>query len=258
MGNGVSKEELEKKHVVVIGGGYGGMESAAECLRLGIPFTLIDPKEFFHHNLGALRAMVYHEQWMKQTVISFKETFGDKFIQGRVSNVDFEKKKVFLEGSDEAIEYTDVIFAVGSDGPFPGRPQSTTMEAVIEEYLEVSKEIEKANDIVIIGGGPTGVEIAGEIGEKYKMKKIVIIQSNEILGGAELTQKFQSNLKAGLENINVELYLGERVANLDELSFAVCKRQPVKTSKDHNIESDLVLKCTGLRPNTSMTKVIFG
>ena len=75
------------------------------------------------------------------------------------------------------------------------------------------------------------MEIAGEIGEKYKMKKLVVIQSNEFLGGAELTPKFQSNLKAGLENINVELHLGERVENLDEISFAECKRQTVKTSK---------------------------
>ena len=67
---------------------------------------------------------------MKQTVIGFKETFGDKFIQGLVSNVDFENKKVFLEGSDDAIEYTEVIFAVGSAGPFPGRPQSTTIEVL--------------------------------------------------------------------------------------------------------------------------------
>ena len=44
MGNGVSKEELEKKHVVVIGGGYGGLDAAIELQRLGMPFTLIDPK----------------------------------------------------------------------------------------------------------------------------------------------------------------------------------------------------------------------
>lgn len=257
MGNGVSKNELEKKHVVIIGGGYGGMEAAAECLSLGIPFTLIDPKEFFHHNVGALRGLVYHDEWMKQTVIGYKKTFGDKFLQGKVSNVDFENKKVFLEGSDKAIEYTDVIFAVGSDGPFPGRPQSTKMEAVIEEYRAVSKEIEKANDIVIIGGGPTGVEIAGEIAEKYKTKKIAIIQSNDILGGQELTPKFQSTLKEGLENINVELHLGERVSNLEELSFGICKKQTVNTSKGNNIESDLVLKATGLRPNTSMTRKLF-
>ena len=104
-------------------------------------------------------------------------------------------------------------------------------KAVIEEYRAVSKEIEKANDIVIIGGGPTGVEIAGEIAEKYKTKKIAIIQSNDILGGQELTPKFQSTLKEGLENINVELHLGERVSNLDELSFGICKKQTVNTSK---------------------------
>ena len=44
MGNSVCKEDLEHKNVVVIGGGYGGMELAAELLKLGIPFTLIDPK----------------------------------------------------------------------------------------------------------------------------------------------------------------------------------------------------------------------
>ena len=126
-GNGVSKEDLETKHIVIIGGGYGGMELAAELQNLGIPFTLIDPKEFFHHNVGALRATV-RQDWMKQTVINFKETFGDKFIQAKVSNVDFETKKVFLEDSDKEIDYTDVVFAVGSDGPFPGRPNSKTIE----------------------------------------------------------------------------------------------------------------------------------
>ena len=40
----------------------------------------------------------------------------------------FETKKVFLEDSDKEIDYTDVVFAVGSDGPFPGRPNSKTIE----------------------------------------------------------------------------------------------------------------------------------
>ena len=73
--------------------------------------------------------------------------------------------------------------------------------------------------------------MAGEICEKYKMKKVVVIHSNEILAGAELSPKFQANIKAGLEYLNVELLLGERVENLDELSFNVCKKQTIRTSK---------------------------
>ena len=44
--------------VVIIGGGYGGMELASILKKWNIPFTLIDPKEYFHHNVGALRAVV--------------------------------------------------------------------------------------------------------------------------------------------------------------------------------------------------------
>jgi len=88
------------------------------------------------------------------------------------------------------------------------------------------------------------------------MKKVVIIHPNEILVG-DLSPKFQGNLRAGLEHLGVELVLGERVENLGELSFGVSQRQTVKTSKDRSLESDLVFKCTGLRPNTSMTKSIF-
>ena len=83
--------------------------------------------------------MVFHEEWMKQTIISFKDTFKDQFVQGRVLNVDFEQKKVFLKDSEQIIEYTDIVFAVGSDGPFPGRPESTSMAVIniIKSYLVI-------------------------------------------------------------------------------------------------------------------------
>ena len=69
MGSSLSKDQLNKKHVVIVGGGYGGMELASELLKSGIPFTLIDPKEYFHHNVGALRAVVDEgKDYMKATV----------------------------------------------------------------------------------------------------------------------------------------------------------------------------------------------
>ena len=54
----VSQSTLMERHVVIIGGGYGGIELATTLKKWNVPFTLIDPKEYFHHNVGALRAIV--------------------------------------------------------------------------------------------------------------------------------------------------------------------------------------------------------
>ena len=58
MGVKVSKETLLQRHVVIVGGGYGGCELGTILLKWNVPFTLIDPKEYFHLTMGALRATV--------------------------------------------------------------------------------------------------------------------------------------------------------------------------------------------------------
>ncbi len=45
----------------MVGGGYGGACCAAELQKSGVPFLVVDPKEFFYHNVAALRAAVYPE-----------------------------------------------------------------------------------------------------------------------------------------------------------------------------------------------------
>ena len=65
MGNGnssVSPTLLEEKHVVIIGGGYGGIALASTLQKNQIPFTLVDPKDCFHHNVAACRAGVFPRQ----------------------------------------------------------------------------------------------------------------------------------------------------------------------------------------------------
>ena len=54
----LSNEEAAKLHVVIIGAGFGGMECGVTLKKLGVPFKIIDPKNFFHYNVGALRATV--------------------------------------------------------------------------------------------------------------------------------------------------------------------------------------------------------
>ena len=82
------------------------MELASELKKLGIPFVLIDPKEYFHHCVGALRCAVQPD-FTKLTIINFHEAFGQSFVQGKVTNVDFEGKTVEVDNGDK-IEYTDI------------------------------------------------------------------------------------------------------------------------------------------------------
>ena len=257
MGSGLSKEDLSKKHIVIIGGGYGGSELATLLLKHNLPFTLIDPKDFFHHNVAALRAAV-NPEWMPKTGISYALTFGDKFVQAKVTSVDFESNKVHLDNGD-VIEFTDLVFAVGSDGPFPGRALANVFKDASNEYLKLSQAIDKANDIVIVGGGAVGVEIAGEIGDKYKAKTLTLIHPNEDLVGPGFSPGFQANIRHALEQTHkVKLILNDRVDNLTELQMSTCLRQTVKTKNGLQIESDLVLKCTGMKPCVGLTKSLFG
>lgn len=57
---GGNSSTLEGTHVVVVGGGFGGMAAARYLRSRGISFTLIDMRDSFHHNVAALRASVVH------------------------------------------------------------------------------------------------------------------------------------------------------------------------------------------------------
>ena len=63
--------QVGHRHVVIIGGGYGGVELASLLKKWKIPFTLIDPKEYFHHNVGALRAVVDEGKFFRILKIIF-------------------------------------------------------------------------------------------------------------------------------------------------------------------------------------------
>jgi NADPH-dependent 2,4-dienoyl-CoA reductase/sulfur reductase-like enzyme len=72
MGSSVSKAELQKRHVVIVGGGYGGIELASCLLKMEMPFTLIDPKEYFQHKVASLRAAVNPGMFLRGQIFGQK------------------------------------------------------------------------------------------------------------------------------------------------------------------------------------------
>ena len=71
-------------------------------------------------------------------------------------------------------------------------------------------------------------ELAGEIRDAYKFKKIVIVHSRMGLASDAMGAKFQEKLKSACERLEIELRLGEKVTNLDDIVANKCKRQTLK------------------------------
>ena len=68
-----------------------------------------------------------------------------------------------------------MVIATGSSGPFPGKCSlESSSSELIKLYNDFTKEVAKAENIVIVGGGAVGVEMAGDIAGDYPGEKKVV------------------------------------------------------------------------------------
>ncbi|EDO45250.1 predicted protein [Nematostella vectensis] len=234
-------------NVIIVGGGYAGITLAGK-LDDYCNVTLIDPKDCFHHSIGALRCVV-EPGFIKKTLIPYKGflKYGT-FIQAKCVSVHVSLRTVTLSNGQE-LSYDYLVFACGSSVPFPGKvPQGVTREDAHKLYEELALQVKNSEKIVIIGGGPVGVELAGEIANDYPSKKVTIVNAKEQLISNKMSEKFQKKINKGLKDLKVNLVLGEKIA-MDELDPWVQGPITITTDKGTSIEADLVFRCTGFKVN---------
>ncbi|XP_077938101.1 ferroptosis suppressor protein 1 isoform X1 [Gasterosteus aculeatus] len=248
---GGQTSSMEGVHVVVVGGGFGGIAAAQHLKAGGLSFTLIDMRDAFHHNVAALRASI-QPGFAQRTFIPYKETFRETFVQGRVQRIDTEKQTVVLEGGRE-IEYSHLILCTGTDGAFPGKFNTVaSYQSAVQAYEDFVKQVQAADSVLVIGGGSTGVEMAAEIKTEYPDKKVVLIHSRVALADPELLPSVRQQAKEVLLEKGVELVLGQKVSNLSELQLNVTqKNHEVRTERGEVLTSDLIICCTGIKVNSA-------
>lgn len=247
MGTGAScsREQLDASQVLIVGGGYAGIQAALQLRKAGIPFRLVDPKEYFHHCVGALRAAVCPE-YVNKTAIPYREAFGDKFLQDKVVSLDVKNKKAVLEGGQE-LEWTHCLVCVGSLGPAPCRSTQLTMQGLEDDAKLMAGSIGVAKQIVIVGGGAVGFELAGEIRDKYPDTGLAIVSASEQLVCPDFPPKFQSAVEYWLQYGDIKVLHGK--LDLDNVRLNSVERQTLQVG-DTELQADLVIPCIGLPPNT--------
>jgi NADH dehydrogenase len=172
--------------VVIVGGGFGGLYAARMLKDADVDVTLIDRRNF--HLFSPLLYQVATGALSPGEIASplryvLNRQKRTKVLLGEVVDIDVGNHELILEDHSR-IPYDTVIFATGSTDSYFGHPEWEKLAPglkTIEDATEIRARLllaferaEKETDpeirrerltFVIVGGGPTGVELAGAIGE---------------------------------------------------------------------------------------------
>jgi NADH dehydrogenase len=181
-----------RRHVVVVGGGFGGVQAVRELRGMPVDVTLIDRRNF--HLFQPLVYQVATGMLSGAEIASplrslFKRDRNVETILGEVTGFDLPGRRVLLDGLPDglpprAIPYDDLIVAAGSSYSYFGHdewrelaPDVKSLESALEVRRRLLAAFEAAEletdpdrraallTFVVVGAGPTGVELAGQIAE---------------------------------------------------------------------------------------------
>jgi NADH dehydrogenase FAD-containing subunit len=230
--------------VAVVGGGYGGF-AVAKGLDEFADVILVEPRDAFVHNVAALRALVEPE-WLPSIFLPYDRllTHG-RVVRARAVEVDAGQ---VLLSSGEQLTPDYLVLATGSIYPYPAKADTDDTATAISHYRHSHEELVRARRILIVGAGPTGLELAGEIDARWPEKRITILEPEPDILAGPYKQELRDEVRLQLEERGVEFVLGDALAQEPESPPATFGPFAVSTSARCTIEADIWLRCYGLRP----------
>jgi NADH:ubiquinone reductase (H+-translocating) len=240
--------DQHRRRVVIIGGGFGGMEAARKLKRADVEVTVVDRTN--HHLFQPLIYQVAAGALSAGEVAApirgmLKRQKNATVLMASVTNVDTDRRQVILDRG-ETLGYDSLIMACGGQTSYFGHdewqevssPLKTLEDAVglRRRIFSAFEEAERANDpaarekwltFVVVGGGPTGVEISGQLAVlarqalRRDFRRIDPSQARVILldAGERVVPGFSepTSAKAASElaNIGVDVREGRMVTHID-------------------------------------------
>ena len=270
MGVHIAKSTDER--IVIIGGGFGGLELARRLRKANYQVVVIDKNNY--HQFQPLFYQVATSGLGPSSIIfpfrkNFQKVRNFHFRLAEVDAVDTKAKQVKTSIGD--IDYDHLVIAAGAGNNFFGNeqiekyayPMKSIKESLklrnkilerFEEALSVNPEERGAYlTVTIAGGGPTGVELAGTLAEmkRYILPKdypelnfdemrIVLVEGAKHLLSA-MSEKSSEKAKQYLEKLGVEVKVDTRVNDFDG--------KIVQLSDETTIASKTLIWAAGIKGN---------
>ena len=166
--------------------------------------------------------------------------------------ISIEPDGVQVHGRNEPIHFDYLVIATGSSYAFPGKVSETESTKAIDLYNTLRDKINQSHQVLIIGGGPVGVELAGEIAVDFPDKEVTLVHSQPTLLEPNVyKEKIYRRTQEELEKLNVKVILNDRIElpNKQHLNYIEGKKNYVTEKTKTNITADLTFVCTGTRVN---------
>ena len=262
-----------KPKVVILGGGFGGL-AAARALYKTAEVTVVD-----RHNYQTFLPLLYQvstaglaADHVAYPIRGALRKTSVKFRMGSPLSIDHKNKEVKLDSS-EVLQFDHLIVALGSttaDFGIPGVNEFTLGMKSVHEALTIRAEIMRRFEdlcrfedetrlaITVIGGGPTGVEMAGAIAElirgplKSDQKQAAAqIDITIIEAGERLLPTFSPTLskrtKKDLEKLGVKVLVGSPVAGVEHRKITLKDKQV--------LPSEITIWAAGVKGSDAMAQL---
>ncbi|KAL2205186.1 FAD/NAD(P)-binding domain-containing protein [Sarocladium strictum] len=253
------------KTIVVLGAGHGGVHLSHYMLSLKAQFPdlkviMVSPTEEFYWNLASIRVVLPAILRIDDTFRSIPKAFSkypaDTFelILGTAEHIDAGNDSVTVRlnsGKTKAVHYHTLIIATGSRAKehLPWKSLETS-EKTREGITALRKRIETAKSIVVGGAGPTGVELAGELGAAYGKTKAITIVCPGKLPLEGLIEPTRSAALKELNKLNVTVKTETKVTKVvDSYGKRVLELTHADSSKT-TLEADDFIPTYGIEYNT--------
>jgi NADH dehydrogenase len=230
--------------VVIIGAGFAGLNAAQKLAKLPVSITVVDRKN--HHTFQPLLYQVALAVLSPAEIAApvraiFNRRRNVEVLLGEVTAIDLLRKVIRLDADEAEIQFDYLLIAAGATHAYFGHPEWEKLAPglkTLEDALEIRRrvllafeEAESATalhgkhpmlNFVVIGAGPTGVELAGaisDIAKKYMVHDFRAIDPGQarvllLEGGPRVLASYPEDLSASAEKQLRELGVEVRTHTL--------------------------------------------
>ncbi|MGB7414566.1 MAG: NAD(P)/FAD-dependent oxidoreductase [Thermosynechococcaceae cyanobacterium] len=252
---------MKKARIVIVGAGFGGLQTAQSLKRLGADVLLIN-RENYHTFVPMLYQVATGQLEPDQIAYPIRNSIQQshlRYLMAEVRRVDFENQAV--ETTDLTIPYDYLVLATGSETQYlgvPGASEHTLPMRTLTEAITLRNHLftrfeqaAQARDpqvrqslltVAIVGGGPTGVELAGAMVEVMRgrlargyssldlrhMRLILLQGGDSLLPG--LPQRLSTYTHRKLRRLGVEVHLATRVSRVTSETLHLENYQTLQAS----------------------------